>query len=159
METVVSKNFNINSWKITAERKKLYSADAVIDAYLRGKSEGLQQHQKVLIQQLEANVKKASAHTSVVVQYIREQGLTALSAYLKLSSFDRMSVLITLSEEDFISDVISDVYNYISSVEETVSEEFYTINFTFAIAGKKFNRGLLESDGYIFQASPSKQNS
>ncbi|HEY9047180.1 MAG TPA: hypothetical protein VIN08_14845, partial [Ohtaekwangia sp.] len=95
MEAVIDENLDIDSWKITAEHGQLYSADIVIDAYLKGKREGLQQNQKALIQQLEANVKKASVHTAKVIQHLKSQGLCPLSAHLKLSSFDKMNVLLT----------------------------------------------------------------
>lgn len=153
MVTVIDKDLHIDSWKITTAQEKLYSSDVVIDAYLTGKKEGLQQNQKVLIQQLESNVKKASQHTAQIVKHLKAQSINPLSAHLKLSSFDEMKVLLTLSETDFISEKITDVYDHISAFEETVSEDLYTIYFTLAIAGEQFNRSLLDADGYIFETS------
>lgn len=151
MNTVVENNLNIDSWQLSTTGAKLYSADAVIDAYLKGKKEGLEQTQKAAIQQLESNIRKAATHTLKVFEYLKEQGITPITAYLKLDRFDVMEVMFTLEDEDLLNDKITSVYDYVCSFEEAVSEELYNITFGFVDQGPEFNESLLRSDGYVFK--------
>lgn len=151
MEGVLEHKINIDSWKLSTAGEKLYSADAVIDAYLKGQQDQLEQAQKVIAHQFERNVRKANTHTLKLIDFLQSENLSPISAYLRTKSFDTMEVLITMSEEDFLSEKITNVYDHASSIEQGVSDDLYNITFHFTYQGDDFNHALLKSDGYYWK--------
>jgi hypothetical protein len=155
--TVIEKqtSINIDDWQLSTNGEKLFSADAVIDAYLKGKSDQLEQSQKALMKQLETNIQKASGNTVKVLEYLSSQGLSPIAAHLKPTSFDSMEVLITLPEEDYLSEKITTIYEHVSTLEEAFSEELYQINFSLTDETPHFNEALLKCDGYFWKKEVS----
>jgi hypothetical protein len=146
----------IESWELPDNGEKLYSADAVIDAYLRGKREQLEQAKKVIMDKFESNLVKAASNTEKLFSLLREAGIKPFAAYLRARSFDIFEVLITLGEEDFLGDQIEKVYSYASEIEQQSGDELFKITYRFTYTSESFNYRLLKSDGYIFKARLSE---
>lgn len=149
------KNQIIDSWELQLSDSgaKLYSCDAIIDAYLQGKNEGLAQGQKVLKKHFETNLKKSASATSVMFQLMSDKSVNPIDAYLKPISFDQFDILILISQEDFIKESISDIYNQSYALETSKNEDVFNISFSFINKSESFNESLLQSDGYLFRYS------
>lgn len=139
----------IESWELSEDGEKLFSADAVIDAYLKGKRDQLEQSQKAIIEKFESNLRQTSHHTEELISFLNSVQIRPFAAYLKVRSFDTFEVLVTLSERDFLSDEIERAYDYISNMEQRITQELYRITYHFTYHSENFNVSLLKSDGYF----------
>lgn len=158
---------NIRTWNISYPKTTVVgrietAADQVpvnyvIDAYQKGQEKGREAYQKVLNQQYQANVEQAMKHADKVLEFlIEKQKMAPISIHLNPVAMDKYKVLIVITESDFISDKIDDVYDFVTMAESAWSGDLYQISFSFAYSseGKPFNYALLQTDGYIFEAKP-----
>lgn len=140
----------VESWQLPAdEGDRLYPVNTVVDAYLRGKNDGMEQTNKLLKKQLQDNFSKAAQDTSKVVEFLKAKGIESISAHLKVWSLYDLSILITISELDFLKDVFSEVYNFTNHIEQIEKSDLYSISFSFVNKSDQFNTELLRSDGFI----------
>lgn len=144
----------IDSWQLPDEGERLFSADFVIQAYFKGKSDGaeesVEQKVKVLKKQFEANLDQAAKNTGKIYEQLKQKGMTPISAHLKTDTFDRFDILITVSEEDVLKESFHDIYQMTRAMEEAVSEDGYNVSFSFINKSNQFDEDMLFSDGYIF---------
>ena len=147
----------LESWEIEspAEREKFFSSDAVIDAYLKGKKDGLEKEQKLVFQKFDENIKLSKNSTNQLYAHLIKGGFKPLGAYIKFESWDKFSSLIAVSEEDYVTDDFLNIYEYAAGHEGSVCTETYTLNFTFMpVSDQGFEKSLW-CDGYIFRLKPS----
>ena len=109
----------------------------------------MDQTSKLLKKQLQDNFSKAAKDTSKVVEFLKAKGIESISAHLKICSLYDLSVLITISEFDFLRDVFSEVYNFTNHIEQIEKSDLYSISFSFVNRSYQFNTELLRSDGFI----------
>lgn len=141
----------VDTWQLPDEHEdKLYSVNTVVDAYFKGKSDGLEQNNKLFKKQLQDNFAKAGKDASKVIAFLRSKGVNSISAHLKLCSVYDMSILITISDEDFLKDVFNEIYSFISHIEQMEKTDLYSISFSFINRTSGFNMDLLISDGFCF---------
>jgi hypothetical protein len=142
----VSKN-----WVITEPNENYYSSDKVIDAYLQGKKEGLEQAQKAVFTLLENNLNKCHQLTSKIIAFLKIRKFSPLNAYLRILSFDVFEILITIPEKEFLDDHFLAIYEEVSQIERTERSDFFNVTFTFSDSGVHFDEKHLQSDGFIFK--------
>ena len=140
----------IESWELPEHGEKLYAADAVIEAYIKGKKEGLEHKEKLFFKQLTENLDKSGANTKKTIECLKSIGVTPLSAHLKANSFHDFYVLVTVSEEDFLKESFIKAYDFTEELEQSTSEDLYSISFSFINKTPHFNEKALSSDGFIF---------
>ncbi len=150
MKTLESKHKIIESWQLPDDGEKLYPVDAVIEAYVKGKNDGMEQTNKLLKKQFQDNLIKSATNTTKVLEFLNSKGVKGISQHLKAESFDDFSVLITVSEDDILKDVFSEVYKFTEHLEQLVKEELYSISFSFINKSDHFDEEMIHSDGYIF---------
>lgn len=139
------------NWNFTSQKERWYSSDQVIDAYLKGKNEGLEQGQKLILEQLIRNLSKTGNHTSEIIQFLNASNFHPISAFLKINSWDDFGILIVLPESEFIAPSIIDVYDFISEFENRITEEFYNVHIQFCCASEQINEKSIESDGFVLK--------
>jgi len=94
------------NWEFTSPKDKTISSDHVIDAYLKGKKEGLEQAQKLMLDRLTQNINKSGIYTTELLNFLKKKKLNPISAFLKINSWDSFKVLLILPEKEFLSDKI-----------------------------------------------------
>src|SRR5438094_214896 len=139
------------NWEFTSPKDKLYSSDHVIDAYLKGKSEGLEQAQRLILEKLVSNINKSGKHTTEILEYLRKKKFNPISAYLKINSWDDFSVLIVLPQSEFVDKKIFSVYEFISGLENEVSEDLYHIQVSICDTEDQIDESYVRSDGFILK--------
>lgn len=140
----------VESWQLPVdEGDKLYPVNTVVDAYVKGKSDGMEQTNKLLKKQLQDNFSKAAQDTSKVINFLKAKGIESISAHLKVCSLYDLSILITISDTDFLKDIFSEVYNFTNHIEQIEKSDLYSISFGFINKSDEFNADLLRSDGFI----------
>lgn len=143
-------------WELTSPKDKLFSSDHVIDAYLKGKNDGLEQQQRLIIEKLVSNINKAGKHTTSILSFLRKKKLNPISAYLRLNSWDDFSILIILPQDEFLDKRILSVYNYISELENEVDEEMYHIHVSVCDTEDKIDENYIRSDGFALKHKLNK---
>lgn len=143
------------NWEITISRDKYYTSDEVIDAYLHGKKTGLESLQKVVLKTLSDNINKTGNFTSEIIEYCEKEGFTPNAAFLKILSWDSFKILITLPEEEYLSNKFLKIYEYISKFEEKVNNELYRIEISF-VETNGLDINCVQSDGFILKHTSSK---
>jgi uncharacterized FlaG/YvyC family protein len=139
-----------NNWVVTVTKDKFYTCDEVIDAYIQGKKEGLEQIQKVALEKMIENIKKSGEFTTELLNFFHKEKFNPVSAYLKIISWNLYNVLITIPEEEYLSDRFLSIYEYISQFEEKNKNDFYKLEITITDTNNLNNKNII-SDGYIFK--------
>ena len=85
------------NWEFSAPKDQLFSSDNVIEAYLKGKKDGLEQAQKLMFDKLISNISISGQYTSQVISFLKKNNISPLSAHLKINSWDDFKAIITQS--------------------------------------------------------------
>jgi hypothetical protein len=144
------------NWELTSPKDKLFSSDHVIDAYLKGKNDGLEQQQRLIIEKLISNINKAGKNTSNILSFLRKKKLNPISAYLRINSWDDFSILITLPQVEFLDKKMLNVYDYISELESKVDENMYHIQVSVCDTEDNIDENYVRSDGFALKHKISK---
>lgn len=144
------------NWELASPKDKLFSSDYVIDAYLKGKNDGLEQQQRLIIDKLVSNINKAGKNTTDILSFLKKKKLNPISAYLRINSWDDFSILIILSKEEFLDKKMLIVYDYISELENKVDEDMYHIQVTFCDTEDNLDENYIRSDGFSLKHKFSK---
>jgi hypothetical protein len=144
-----------SKWTL-APRENIYSCDQVIDAYLKGKSDGIQQAQKLVVRELDRNVSKTIEQADLLVEHLTSNGFHPISAYIKIDDWDSFTILMPVPDEEWCDMRFLEVFNYIKDAEERASSEFYNLEIhPFGISDEpdSFNEQLVFYDGFILKRS------
>lgn len=144
------------NWEFTSPKDKLFSSDHVIDAYLKGKSDGLEQQQKLVVEKLISNINKSGKYTNEILSFLKKEKLNPLSAYLRINSWDDFSVLIALPQKEFLDKKILSVYDFISALESKVREDMYNVEVVICDTEDEIDENYVHSDGFVLKHKMSK---
>lgn len=136
-------------WQVSAPKEKLFSEDNVIDAYLKGKREGLKAAEKASWELLNSNIEKSAEYTDRVIKEITNKKFTPISAHLKICSLIGLNVIIKIKEEDFLSDEFLNIYSFIGRYENEINKDIFNLSFSFIDGDKTFNQTRLRADGFF----------
>jgi hypothetical protein len=139
------------NWEATNPQEKLFSEDHLIDAYLKGKNDGFEHAQKLIIEKLQANIFKSDKDASTILTYLLKKGIKPNSVYLKINSWDDFSILFILQQKDFLSPKMIDAYHFVNDLEKKVRDEFYHIHITFCDMDDQLDTDAVLSDGYVLK--------
>ncbi|MBT1689114.1 hypothetical protein [Dawidia soli] len=135
-------------WKLSDEGERLWSSDTVIDAYLKGKKDGLDDHQKALQSVFAKNFEKSGKSTAKLFAFLSQQEITPISAHLKIDSLFSFEVVVLLNEADFLGEKMPGVYNWCITLQKEEEEESFRICFSFIDVMDGFDFEQLRSDGF-----------
>jgi hypothetical protein len=144
------------NWELTSPKDKLFSSDHVIDAYFKGKNDGLEQQQRLIIEKLVSNINKAGKHTTDILFFLKKKKLNPISAYLRINSWDDFSILVILPQEEFLDKKMLNVYDYISELENKVDEDMYHIQVSVCDTEDNIDENYVRSDGFALKHKISK---
>lgn len=147
----VNEIINPVNWEFTSPKEKLFSSDHVIDAYLKGKNDGLEQQQRLVIKKLVSNIDKSGKDTTQILSFFKKEGFNPISAFLRVNSWDDFSILIVLPQEEFLDDKILSVYNFLSKLENKVSEDMYQIQVSICDTEEHIDENYVRSDGFALK--------
>lgn len=144
----------IDSWQLSADGPRLYSTDTVIDAYLKGKKDGLDEQQKAIQNIFAGNYRKSSQNTSELYKFLTSIDIIPVSAHLKFNSFVSFEVIVLLTEDDFLSNKMDKVYTWCREFQNRVEEDSYRVCFSFIDFLEGFDFTQLISDGFNARYNP-----
>lgn len=151
-QTITDKE--IDSWQLSEAGPRLYSTDAVIDAYLKGRKDGLDEQQKAIQNIFAANYRKSSHNTTELYTFLASIDIIPVSAHLKFNSFVSFEIIVLLTEQDFLSGKMDKVYTWCRDFQNRVEEDSYRICFSFVDFLEGFDFAQLISDGFNARYNP-----
>lgn len=134
-----------------------FTGDHVIDAYLKGKRDGLQSHQKTLLNSLKTNVDHCAQYAHDIIRHLTELKFNDSTAFLKINRLDNFKVLIAIKEDDFLNPGFLKIYDYVCEIEENICNDTFNVDFTFLDYNKEINENNLNSDGFILKLKESNE--
>lgn len=128
---------------------KSFTDDDVVQAWEKGKQDGVSELIGLAVDQLEKNMKAAFAHTKEVINIMTQFGIEAVGARLRLDTWNRLKVIILVPASSMDSGNIYKLYDEISAIESREQSDRYCITFSLLADGETLNKSRLVSDGYI----------
>lgn len=144
-----SSGANASTVWIRTVPSKSFTDDDVIQAWEKGKQDGVSELIGLAVDQLEKNMKAAFAHTKEVINIMTQFGIDAVGARLRLDTWNRLKVIILVPGSAMDSGNIYKLYDEISAIERREQSERYCITFSLLADGETLNTSRLVSDGYI----------
>lgn len=147
-----------NTWEVSVDKNSIFTNDDVIDAFLKGKEAGIKEKKEIYVDKLNENIAKSGDFTQSMLNFLRKNNFNPISAHLKINAFDDFVILVTLPEDEFLSEDFLDSYNFANTIEQQVmSDKYYNVMFMFSDREEKtFNKNLLASDGFFMDYKMSK---
>lgn len=140
-----------------------FTADHVIHAFETGAQRGFEHKiQKIgsaLSETLDRNQLKAADFTADVLDYLKNQDLKTVEAYLKISSWDELNVLVIVEEASFLKEEFDNIYDVVCSIEEECEKNNLSLSFTFTPNSKEINAKRLALEGYTLKHKRYKDKS
>lgn len=140
------------AWQPTEAKGASFDSNAVIDAYLVGKHDGFNhgmgEMQRATVELLRNNADKAAAATATLLDALRQQGIVPIGSYLKVLSWDELSVLVLVEEAFFLQPTFKQIYDVVYQLEEANEQANLTLTFGFAPFGEHFSMTCMSADGY-----------
>jgi hypothetical protein len=140
-------------WSLTKESDDIFTGDEVIDAYFQGKKDGkkdvIEEEKRLVLDQLSTNISKSADIMGQIFATFTKRGINPVSGFLRVNSWDVFDMLVTVTESDYLSEEILNLYNYIGHIEEDSKAKYY--NLTVSIMGgvEYLDIESLTSDGFI----------
>lgn len=148
MKTIDTSIFEPANWELTSPRDRMFTSDHVLDAYLTGQKQALKSEQKLIMDKLITNLKTSSDYTAEIIGYLNSVNIAPTNTFLKINSWDNYSILIVITEKDFISDSIDGVYEFIGNFEDKVSSDFYKLDISICDTTEGVDETCVKSDGF-----------
>jgi hypothetical protein len=136
-------------WTIQPIEKKI-TCDDLIDAYILGANDQKKRSRIELIKKIESNLLKVQNICSSFYNDLVTRGYSLSCALLKFESINRFHVIYVVSEEQYESDSILDLYKSSLELKEKVNSSKLYVSCSFLGNNKNINEARLISDGYIF---------
>lgn len=147
---------SLSHWEVIkpSYTSQYYDCDAIIEAYFKGKADGLAQHDKLLLNQFSENFEMAQKNVIEALNQVQKSNFSPLGAYLKFKSLFSFRAVLLVSEEDFINNSFLKNYDFLTKFEKDITTEFYSLKFSFLSGTPEDLDENLMSDGYRIKFTP-----
>lgn len=136
------------SWAL---RNDSFTGDALIEAYLKGCSEGVERFKKKLMQKLQHNIELAQNFGTDFINEVNRQGVICTMAHLKYLEINRYKVIFVLNKEIYYDlEKMRPYYLLAEKFEDRNSTEEFMLELAFIPEVESINTHRLISDGFIF---------
>lgn len=130
----------------------MFTGDELIEAYLQGCKEGIDQYKKVLLNKLSENISLAQKLGSVFIGRLNGNGIVCSGAHLKYMDIERYKIIFVLNPDVYYNfDAMAPIYEMAYSFEAEKSAEDFFIEIAFLPKVDSINQNRLVSDGFIFE--------
>ncbi|HEY8930132.1 MAG TPA: hypothetical protein VIM55_13115 [Mucilaginibacter sp.] len=147
---------SLSQWEVIQpdDPSQYFEGDAVIEAYFKGKADGISQTEKLSLKQFSDNFNFAKENIIRVLNELEKNEFDPLAAYLKVKSVFSFKVIIVVKEEDFIKQSFLSNYEFLTNFEQEIQTDFFTLKFSFLDGIPDDLDEALMSDGYQIKFSP-----
>lgn len=124
-----------------------FSANNVVDAYLKGKSTAKDEVYDNIQKELNSHIESIGNQTNALLSFIQSVGIVPFDVLLRINSLKSFDVLIIINEKDFLSNNMNKVYKYVLDISK-LEHCFYNFNF---VSKEGLNMDAVSSDDYHFR--------
>lgn len=146
-----------NSFTVTDGIDKsngFFSADEVIDAYFKGKSDQVNAHHQVLLDKFKENMQKTEKVAKQIAAKLKASNLKCLSIHLKAKDIYSFYLLVLVDEASYLTEKFDDIYKFSLELRRNVNNSStYNLAIMFAGVEKELNMNKIISDGYFYTFS------
>jgi hypothetical protein len=147
---------SLSHWEVIKpiDNGQYYDGDAIIEAYFKGKADGLAQQDKLSLKQFSDNFDLAQKHVVEALNKIEQNNFAPLGAYLKFKSVFAFKALILVTEEDFMAEGFLANYDFLTEFEKIIQSDFYSLKFSFLAGEADDLDENVTSDGFKIKFIP-----
>jgi hypothetical protein len=147
---------SLSQWEVIkpSDPSQYYDGDAIIEAYFKGKADGLAQQDKLSFNQFSENFELAQKHVIEALNQLEKHNVTPLGAYLKFRSLFSFKAILLVKEEDFVETSFLENYDFVRDFESRIKTEFYTLKISFLNGVPDALDEDLMSDNYKIKFTP-----
>lgn len=128
--------------------KGYYSFDTIAEAYKQGYEHGENNLKEVVRRKFFSNAKIITKEIDKVLKKLNRESLSPNKIFIDLS-FDRTKVLISVTENKYISDKFIDtMYLYSSKIQTELFDKGVNVHIGFVNDNKIIDKSLMECDGF-----------
>ena len=133
-----------------ADEKDVYSADDLIDAYLRGKTDMLNSFENnAMYEAFGKNLEQAKNLSAPLYEKIVEEGIKCNRVYLKIKNRKRFNALFSVDEEQWLAGKLKPFYDEAREIEKKHLSKTFDFAIIFMPKSEHFNYESLLADGYL----------
>ncbi|MGE0561968.1 MAG: hypothetical protein AB7O47_09140 [Flavobacteriales bacterium] len=128
--------------------KGYYSFDAIAEAYKQGYEHGENNLKEVVRKKFFSNAKLISKDIDKVLKKLSKDKFSPNKIFIDLS-FDRTKVLISISEDIYISNsFIDEMYSFVSNIQTDLFDKGINADIGFINDNRIIDKNLMECDGF-----------
>ncbi len=154
-KSTISKTKIKDDWEVqpSSEQKevKLFSADALINAYFKGRRDQKIEREKVLLEKLKENLNKAKKLSSDFFDILKKKNISCKHVLLRPKQITEFESVFIVSKKDYISPKFEEIYKLSISKKTRVNSDTFHFSYIFIPYSQNINREKLSSDGYILE--------
>ena len=150
MEAIIDRK--INDWKI--EPTRYYTEDDLINAYLKGKQEGMNIEKKVMIEKFHENLLLATNEGINIFKEITKEKVNCLQCFLKIENTISFHIIYIIDSKDYTEENLNKIYLLSRNKKHETNKDTFEINFSFMPSTETLNEKRLIADGYTLNYNP-----
>lgn len=139
------------SWEVAIPSEGTFSSDEVIDAYLKGQQDALENATRLIAKTLDEGVQQCAFISKEIISFLKNRSFSPSTAFLRINSPFSFDALIGVSEADFLSEEMFEVYEFITDLEEENNKEFFHISISVSDLGDDFDEEAIFADRYLLK--------
>lgn len=150
--TKLNSILNQKDWKLE-KGEPSYSSNAVIDAYLTGKREGVEEEKKILLDKFNDNLAKALDLASSIIDELKSKKVNCQGAVLGADGYSYFKSIFFIDESTHIElNKLREIYQSAESItSQEINDTFYSTFSFLPYKKKEINHKRLMSDGFFMR--------
>lgn len=158
---VVSKTSNTvinridDDWKLQTtdeqKEKERYSADAVVNAYLKGRRDQNIENERILTEKLNENLEKAMKLSENFSDVLKSKNVKFMRILLRPKQITEFEAVFIIDKTDYISPRFEEIYKLAISEKTKANSETFHFSYIFIPYAESLDRDKLSSDGYVLE--------
>jgi len=104
--------------------------------------------EKKIKDRIRANIVLTFTYVDEIITELAKMNLAANCVYLKINSFVKQTVLISVPIEKYLNDEFSKIYSVASKIEKSSKSENYSVRFNFTFDDENIDEENLKGDGF-----------
>lgn len=130
--------------------KKQFSADDLIDAYLKGKADQKSNDEKVLIQALDTNLKLAQNLSVSIFDLITDSNFKCNTVRLKIKDIYSFAAIFIVDANDYTSKDFRKIYESSINIKKEHNKDLFDFSTIFCPYNENFDTQKLIIDGFTY---------
>jgi len=142
-----------NLWEVKPQKWDCYTGNNVIDAYLQGKRDGLESHQRILAKALAGNIAKCGDYVQRLFRHLRAQGFAPREAFLRINDIDLFDIMVCVPKRDFWNEDFGEAYRCTWGIKDELeaSDAGFSIEFSFLGFHDNYSMDKIFEDGFVLK--------